>query len=400
MVFLTRFAGAYLCKGWNCGRQDPLTAFTAVYEKAHLKLIYLTMMASCHIEDFMGFSHGCLENANGTVNGKFCGETSEGGGGVNYIVVCGGGDDFGVEFEEGEGGFFAGGGGELWGGLDASSGGELFGDFDDVGGGLRRTTPKLTPESVTVITVKNHSNTWHGFERFLDARRGSHVSGMSELKKYFHRFGYFTLHDNNNITDIFDARLEFAVTRYQAKLGLPVTGKLDADTLSQISMPRCGVPDMVQSMRATGHYVYFPGRPRWARHIPMTLTYAFSPDYLIDYLSLDDIRAVFKRAFGRWASVIPAERWAVDFGSEKSKVAVDLESVATHEIGHLLGLAHTPVKEAVMYPSLRPRDKKVDLKVDDIEGVQALYGSNPNFSFGSLLESDISSNQAVDFRPG
>lgn len=87
-----------------------------------------------------------------------------------------------------------------------------------------------------------------------------------------------------------------------------------------------------------------------------------------------------------------AETWAVDFGSEKSKVAVDLESVATHEIGHILGLAHTPEKEAVMYPSLSPRTKKVDLTVDDVKGAQALYGSNPNFKLSSLSASDTSSH--------
>lgn len=89
-----------------------------------------------------------------------------------------------------------------------------------------------------------------------------------------------------------------------------------------------------------------------------------------------------------------AETWAVDFREETSAVAVDLESVATHEIGHLLGLSHSTMKEAVMYPSLKPRDKRADLKMDDIKGVQSLYGSNPNFRYGSSLESDMSSNEA------
>ncbi|KDP28814.1 hypothetical protein JCGZ_14585 [Jatropha curcas] len=303
----------------------------------------------------------------------------------------------------------------------------------------------LTPPlDTTEHHYKNY--TWHHFKSFLNARKGSHVSGMSELKRYFHHFGYLPLRDFHNITDIFDAHLESAVFRYQAKLGLPITGKLDVLTLSQMMAPRCGVPDTVQKLHFSKNYVYFPGKPRWARHIPMTLTYAFSPVNRISYLSLADIKDVFKRAFGRWESVIPvsfietndygfadikigfysgdhgdgepfdgalgvlahsfspesgkfhldaSETWTVDFEMEKSKVAVDLESVAIHEIGHLLGLAHSSVKEAVMYPSLKPRKKKVELSVDDVQGVQALYGSNPNFTLGSLLESDISTNTAL-----
>lgn len=284
---------------------------------------------------------------------------------------------------------------------------------------------------------------------FCNSRRNSHVICISQLKQYFRRFGYLPAQNYNK-------SLESTIIRYQSKLGLAVTGKLDFETLSQILAPRCGVPDSdtaaaPRTLHATKDYVLFPGKPRWIRHIPMKLTYAFSNDNMINYLNISDIKLVFKRAFAKWASVIPvsfvvtddydfadirigfysgdhgdgepfdgvlgvlahsfspesgkfhldaAEKWAVDFETEKSPVAVDLESVAVHEIGHLLGLAHSPVKDAVMYPTLKPRDKKVDLALDDIRGVQALYGSNPNFKIGSLLESDISTNQAVHLRIG
>ncbi|CAK7347833.1 unnamed protein product [Dovyalis caffra] len=313
-----------------------------------------------------------------------------------------------------------------------------------------RPTPAVTTTLATeAATAKDSNHAWQSFASFLDARKGSHVKGISELKRYFHHFGYLPSQDFNNITDIFDARFETAIVRYQAKLGLQITGKLDFDTLNQITAPRCGVPDdaMFHKLHASRHYMYFPGKPRWTRSIPMTLTYSFSQENLIKSLRLSDIKEVFKRAFAKWGSVTPLsfvetedyvfadikigfysgdhgdgepfdgvlgvlahsfspesgkfhldaeETWAIDFGLEKSKVAVDLESVAVHEIGHLLGLAHSSAEEAVMYPSLKPRKKKLDLSVDDIQGVQALYGSNPNFTLGSLLESDISTSQAVD----
>ncbi|KAK8711164.1 hypothetical protein V6N13_146457 [Hibiscus sabdariffa] len=310
------------------------------------------------------------------------------------------------------------------------------------------TAARLVPEfpfrELTVSTVNNYN-------RILSSKRGSRVNGLSEIKKYFHYMGYLGSLDCNISDDIFDAKLESAIEHYQSRLGLQVTGKLDHDTVSQILAPRCGVPDgqSPPTLHATKNYVYFPGKPRWARRIPMILTYGFSPDNAYHHLSLSDIRKTFKRAFSRWASVIPvsfveaddygfadikigfysgdhgdgepfdgvlgilahsfspesgklhldaAETWAVDFGVEKSDVAVDLESVAVHEIGHLLGLAHSPVKTAVMYPSLKPREKKVDLSIDDIQGVQSLYGSNANFTFASLLESDTSANPAFGLR--
>ncbi|KAK1261749.1 hypothetical protein QJS04_geneDACA018462 [Acorus gramineus] len=309
----------------------------------------------------------------------------------------------------------------------------------------------LRHESTVEITPK--APTWADFDRFSGAEKGTRVPGMSDLKNYFSRFGYLPSFNasSTNLTDIFDLRLQSAVSLYQTKLGLPVTGKLDPLTLSSIQTPRCGLPDSSSALdrrpfHLTKHYAFFNGQPRWDRPSPTTLTYAFSPADMVEYLSMNDIRAVFRRAFNRWAAAIPvefsetndyasadikigfyggdhgdgepfdgvlgvlahafspesgklhldtAETWAVDFGNQNSRVAVDLESVATHEIGHVLGLAHSSVKEAIMYPSLSPRTKKVDLRLDDVEGVQALYGSNPNFRFSSI-ESDTSPSTTSD----
>jgi hypothetical protein len=53
---------------------------------------------------------------------------------------------------------------------------------------------------------------------------------------------------------------------------------------------------------------------------------------------------------------------------------VDLETVAAHEIGHTLGLAHSSDPNALMYPSYSGPHRSLD--ADDIAGVQSIYGAS------------------------
>ncbi|XP_071736466.1 metalloendoproteinase 5-MMP-like [Rutidosis leptorrhynchoides] len=281
------------------------------------------------------------------------------------------------------------------------------------------------------------STAWNTFNNLSGCHSGQTVPGLSKLKNYFHHFGYVN-NITNKFTDDFDQSLESAVKEYQQNFNLNVTGELDESTVNQILKPRCGVADIVNgssSMNSgksssingntVAHYSFFPGRPRWPDR-RRDLTYAFDPRNQLS----DEVKRVFGSAFMRWSEWTPLtftessnynsadlkigfyngnhgdgedfdgvlgtlahafapprgllhldsdETWIInDILSSGSSSAMDLESVAVHEIGHLLGLGHSSVEDAIMFPTISSGVRKVELVQDDVEGIQMLYGTNPD----------------------
>jgi hypothetical protein len=69
------------------------------------------------------------------------------------------------------------------------------------------------------------------------------------------------------------------------------------------------------------------------------------------------------------------EGWTWQDGPSAPAGGIDLQGVACHEYGHALGLGHTNVGGATMYPSISGTGSaQRSIEADDIAGVKAVYG--------------------------
>ncbi|KAJ9135240.1 hypothetical protein P3X46_032448 [Hevea brasiliensis] len=263
--------------------------------------------------------------------------------------------------------------------------------------------------------------------------KGQNVVGLNKVKKHLRKFGYYPSDDTNNLTDDFDDHLESALKTYQKFYQLQVTGYLDSATIKNMMIPRCGVPDITnltsssiptssshhksKMFHMVSHYDFPEGTPRWPSS-KYQLTYTFRSG--VQSPNEEDMRSACSQAFQRWASVsqfsfqeAPAGSQAdiligfyrgdhgdeepfdgpgmvlahsfppqdgrfhydadEDWSSNPNMNQMDLKSVAVHEIGHLLGLAHSQDSNAIMYATIPPGIIKRELTQDDIDGIHALY---------------------------
>ncbi|KAF5442096.1 hypothetical protein F2P56_027633 [Juglans regia] len=272
-----------------------------------------------------------------------------------------------------------------------------------------------------------------GFLKHLQGcHKGEKLQGIHDLKRYLENFGYYhkTKINTDANDDDFDELLESAVKTYQQNYHLKATGTLDAETVSKMMMPRCGVADIINgtnsmqsgkkkhhhrkgSFHTVSHYSFMsPSAPKWPSSkyhltygfLPGTPTEAMSPvaqafrtwagnthftfsqaqalsnaDITIgfgrrdhgDRFPFDGTGGTLAHAFaptnGRF-HYDADEPWSVG----ATPGAYDLETVALHEIGHLLGLGHSSVQGAIMEPSISQGVTK-GLHADDIAGIKALY---------------------------
>jgi hypothetical protein len=224
----------------------------------------------------------------------------------------------------------------------------------------------------------------------------------------------------------FDEATVLALRRYQEFHGLPATGRLDEATVAQMSKPRCGVPDIphVPVIRSPMAANFVALGSSWNR---TNLTYGFTnftpdltqqqvrdavrtalnlwsavtsvtfeevaiannPDIRIQFAAgdhgdgasnaFDGVNGVLAHAYPppSGASAIAgdahfdeAETWSVALPVPAG--SIDLVTVAAHEFGHSLGLDHSNIAGALMFPSYSGAQRF--LAADDIAGIQSIYG--------------------------
>ena len=234
----------------------------------------------------------------------------------------------------------------------------------------------------------------------------------------------------------YDERTETAVQKFQQQHGLEETGTINEETLALMQRPRCGFPDQPTG-EVSGLAFFVAQGSRWNSN---NLTYRFTnttPD-----LNLADQRNALRGAFDRWSRVTPlnfsettsggdiligwfagdhgdgssfdgssgvlahcfypppgggsfagdchfdeAETWSVNTPPS----GIDLATVALHELGHGLGLAHSNEPAAVMYAFYGgPRRELTD---DDIRGIQSVYGARFRWSsLGGAISDPVVAN--------
>lgn len=72
----------------------------------------------------------------------------------------------------------------------------------------------------------------------------------------------------------------------------------------------------------------------------------------------------------------PGTTFTTDAAGSSNANTQDLQTVATHEIGHFFGLDHTGVVRATMFP-VAVQPLQVTLSYDDVAGISALYPKTP-----------------------
>ncbi|KAI3943253.1 hypothetical protein MKW92_032987 [Papaver armeniacum] len=208
------------------------------------------------------------------------------------------------------------------------------------------------------ILSKKSSEGFEFLKHLEGCQKGQTVKGLREVKLYLKKFGYADVHKNRTHKK--------EIITYQLYYHLKATGALDAETVKPMTVPRCGLPDIVKGKTpmTSGKKEHISGDiktlravcssafARWAEVTHFTFSEAVHPLHKADIVigfqrgdhgdsnSFDGPGGTIAHAFsptnGRF-HYDAEENWS----TYPARGTMDMETVALHEIGHLLGLGHS-----------------------------------------------------------
>ncbi|ESN95251.1 hypothetical protein HELRODRAFT_193603 [Helobdella robusta] len=242
--------------------------------------------------------------------------------------------------------------------------------------------------------------------------------------EFLQRFGYLpepepgVAYDSETKTN--------AIKEFQNMYHLEETGKLNDETIHAMTIPRCGIPDIISDEESDDEKRGIAKRfdasaYKWKKN---QLKWKLQNFWYADRMPESIQRRAITDAFALWSQAVPLDFQettgkadlnlkfvngnhgdgpgnafdgpngvlAHAFFPENGELhydaredwtdgvnkGINLKIVTAHELGHAIGLGHSNVQGALMAPYYAGYEKNFKLRDDDIRGAQTLYGTRNN----------------------